>query len=702
MPIAIKGIQTGRGPNGELPIRREIDEWWFSSDPNDLNQRSLFIYALIKFQNRGLDKNDDRSYLNIAGIHGYPLLPWPRNPKESGGYYCAHDRVTFATWHTPYMLLFEQRLHEEMLALIPSTFAKKDQDDMIKAADTWRLPFWDWAMKKPDWNPTNPDDPVNKIPGSGPNVPFIITQKQIPVRTKTEIAVPIDNPMFQFAVPGSFGNYGVKDETAPWYEACRVTSRWPDLPAKLNVKKWNTEVSLAQKSAYFEGQNQDYKKITKQLQGSVGNEHGKYYANTLPEAVYRLFRSVDAQGKPVMPYEKFSTGSFKYGQRVVEYPSLEAIHNNIHNFSGGSGYLGDPSTAAYDPLFWLHHCNVDRLLAIWQDLFSPETHKWLDTGAGGRNGPEAKLSPFSTDEEGNLFTSVTCSFKHQEFGYTYPELKKWVFTKDGKFDQEAYSNSIHTEIERLYSTTPKAALLLQSNKKAARQQMAAMTAENLLVENFPPALIDMVPKPVSDSIQAPLGDISSDAFGDPAPASWQSNDYVVNVVYERFALEGRPYSITFFLGDVPSTSAYDFADDLTAIGRVYNFSSEVEGRGVDESGCASCKELRDENALSSGQVILTDYLIERITLGEAQRGLTLGSLDQVEVIEYLRKNLHWRITDFYENIIPKENMPSLKISVATAQGTHFSEASKPSQYSAYTMLWDTTEGRLGGAAPGDV
>lgn len=99
------------------------------------------------------------------------------------------------------------------------------------------------------------------------------------------------------------------------------------------------------------------------------------------------------------------------------------------------------------------------------------------------------------------------------------------------------------------------------------------------------------------------------------------------------------------MGDVPENSAYDFADDLTAVARVYNFSSEVEGRGVDESGCASCKQQRDEHALFSGQVILTDYLIELINRGQEQRGLTLTSLDQREVVDYLKKNLHWRITD---------------------------------------------------------
>jgi tyrosinase len=93
---------------------------------------------------------------------------------------------------------------------------------MIKAADTWRLPYWDWAMKKPDWNPDNPDDPVNKIPGSGPNVPFIITQEKVPVRTITGTVVPVDNPMFHFGVLGSFGDYGVADDSAPWVSMCAL------------------------------------------------------------------------------------------------------------------------------------------------------------------------------------------------------------------------------------------------------------------------------------------------------------------------------------------------------------------------------------------------------------------------------------------------------------------------------------------------
>ena len=97
-----------------------------------------------------------------TGIHGLPLLPWPRvGGKNTPNFYCAHNRVTFATWHTPYMLLFEQRLYEEMRELIPDTFAESDHTDMFRAADTWRLPFWDWARRKPTWNPSDQNDPVN-------------------------------------------------------------------------------------------------------------------------------------------------------------------------------------------------------------------------------------------------------------------------------------------------------------------------------------------------------------------------------------------------------------------------------------------------------------------------------------------------------------------------------------------------------------
>jgi tyrosinase len=41
-------------------------------------------------------------------------------------------------------------------------------------------------------------------------------------------------------------------------------------------------------------------------------------------------------------------------------------HNIVHVLVGrGGGWIGDPITAGVDPLFWLHHCNIDRLWQAW-------------------------------------------------------------------------------------------------------------------------------------------------------------------------------------------------------------------------------------------------------------------------------------------------------------------------------------------------
>lgn len=39
-------------------------------------------------------------------------------------------------------------------------------------------------------------------------------------------------------------------------------------------------------------------------------------------------------------------------------------HNDIHNMVGG--IMLNPDTAALDPIFWLHHANIDRLWWLWQ------------------------------------------------------------------------------------------------------------------------------------------------------------------------------------------------------------------------------------------------------------------------------------------------------------------------------------------------
>jgi len=54
-------------------------------------------------------------------------------------------------------------------------------------------------------------------------------------------------------------------------------------------------------------------------------------------------------------------------------------HNVIHDAIGG--LMGDPETAALDPIFWLHHANIDRLWEVWThrnpSFVDPTNATWL-------------------------------------------------------------------------------------------------------------------------------------------------------------------------------------------------------------------------------------------------------------------------------------------------------------------------------------
>ncbi len=60
-------------------------------------------------------------------------------------------------------------------------------------------------------------------------------------------------------------------------------------------------------------------------------------------------------------------------------------HNVVHGQIGG--WMGDPNTAALDPIFWLHHCNIDRLWEVWRNADpkhrSPKDASWLTTQSFG-------------------------------------------------------------------------------------------------------------------------------------------------------------------------------------------------------------------------------------------------------------------------------------------------------------------------------
>lgn len=73
-------------------------------------------------------------------------------------------------------------------------------------------------------------------------------------------------------------------------------------------------------------------------------------------------------------------------------------HGHVHG--GIGGWMGSVETAAFDPVFWMHHCNIDRLFNLWmgkkrfwsRTMSSSAIESWLSGGSYRFFGGDGKLA----------------------------------------------------------------------------------------------------------------------------------------------------------------------------------------------------------------------------------------------------------------------------------------------------------------------
>ena len=98
-------------------------------------------------------------------------------------------------------------------------------------------------------------------------------------------------------------------------------------------------------------------------------------------------------------------------------------HDLVHVYVGGGisntkyGLMADPGTAALDPIFYLHHCNIDRMWALWNanGNANPKVAKWL-------NGPTRKFAMPGAGGQPWYYTPSQVA-DLSKLNYTYQELK---------------------------------------------------------------------------------------------------------------------------------------------------------------------------------------------------------------------------------------------------------------------------------------
>ncbi|KAK6543666.1 hypothetical protein TWF694_000404 [Orbilia ellipsospora] len=430
-PYVITGVQTGVGADGSRPLRQEIDAW--SADPANVDQVNLYLQALSQFQN--ISPTEKLSYFSIAGVHGEPFQPWDEttnaNPRTQWRGYCTHASVLFPTWHRPYIAAFEQILCSIMNQIVSQYPDGELRRRYQTAASTFRIPYWDSAQLK------------DRGGRRSLNVPYLCTLPTIDVFTPQGITQTISNPLYSFKFPGGYtkGITSFQDQDGNFFPFASATgtSRYPP-----------------------EYDQRDPQATAQWTQGWVDNDsvvQALQNLSSLGEDVYRSFTSSN--------YAWYSTTSQSNPPAPDSYQSLEAIHNEIHGITGGGGHMSWNTVSAFDPIFWLHHCNVDRLFAIWQAVYATNPNAWFgaaavqirdDRGtwsiaAGTYETSETPLAPFHKDQSNGIFSSNDIR-DWTRFGSSYPELQPWLpkyRDQSGQFNPTLYRNDVVQQVTNLYS-----------------------------------------------------------------------------------------------------------------------------------------------------------------------------------------------------------------------------------------------------------
>ena len=86
------------------------------------------------------------------------------------------------------------------------------------------------------------------------------------------------------------------------------------------------------------------------------------------------------------------------------------LHGAVHVLVGGPENMGEIPYAGNDPIFWMHHCNIDRLWASWS--------------AGGRSAPAISGSFAFANKSGHRVVNHVADFLEiSKLGYTYDSFE---------------------------------------------------------------------------------------------------------------------------------------------------------------------------------------------------------------------------------------------------------------------------------------
>jgi tyrosinase len=149
----------------------------------------------------------------------------------------------------------------------------------------------------------------------------------------------------------------------PWHRAylLRFEQALRDTGHDVMLPWWDWTKTRSIPAAYLEAQAPD---------GSPNPLHSAAQGEKSPEPETRqLAGSAQTVRSPARPRTQLPTaaeinGVLKYTQYEQFRGELEDYHGEVHIWVGG--HMANLPFASFDPIFWAHHCMIDRLWRIWQ------------------------------------------------------------------------------------------------------------------------------------------------------------------------------------------------------------------------------------------------------------------------------------------------------------------------------------------------
>jgi tyrosinase len=338
-------------------------------------------------------------------------------------------------------------------------------------------------------------------------------------------------------------------------------------------------------------------------------------------------------------------------------------------------------SSAFDPIFFLHHCNVDRMLSLWAAI---NPHTWVSLGIAEDGGSFTTEPGAPVDEntgmdysvdlliDTNLASALTPFWNAQttfwpsavvqdttKLGYTYPD-----FNGLDSGNTDATKTAIANRINQLYGSSvfgsnlrsfaavsrsiPASRSIADTAKTVPATSPSPKSAapQHHTIPGFVKSLADTAkhalapshsantPAPQQRSLSTQVTDHSRDlhpqhhvahptAHEQPSAAPdrglWE---WTARVEFKKYEL-GTSFSVLIFLGQVPEDPR-GLRTSPNFVGGHHAFVNSAANT------CANCVNQRD--LVIEGFVHLNHGIV---------RHSGLGSLEPNVIIPYLTDNLHW-------------------------------------------------------------